>query len=164
MDHIQVHTIWQGNTQRPSAVRLTFQHWGIHTQQATDAQRWNQMAVRIRAAYHQLTAGTFTHPHFLIEMIAGDEQARQPLSRPFSNVNNVYGPVLSEFFEEMLQSDETLELEGLTVVITLIGEDMQNRRGRGRGRTLGMKLIPARLKNKGVLFYFNTRPDDSSFF
>ena len=84
-------------------------------------------------------------------MIAGDEGVAHPMQRPFRLPSQVDGETLSKFFEDMLQSDETLELEGLTVVVTLIGADMQNPVAQGRGRTVGMKLIPAHLKKKGLI-------------
>jgi hypothetical protein len=148
MDYIQREVIWNINATRPSSVELTFQHWG-GMGAARDDDRWDSMALRIRNAYQTLRQHTHGHPNFMIEMIAGDERARAPINRPFGNVMGVTGEALSGFFEQMLQSDETLELEGLVVVVKLVGEDMQNPVAQGRGRSLGMKLIPSHLKNKG---------------
>ncbi len=150
MDYIHQEQIATPNQPHiPLAIRLTFHHWGLVGRQRTDDERWTDMAARVRAAYQTLILQIGGHPAFQIEMVAGDEHARNPMVRMFRNVNGVTGFVLGGFFENILQSDETLELEGLTVVVSLVGQDMQNRGAVGRGRSLGMKLVPPHLKKKG---------------
>lgn len=145
----------------PTSVRLTFQHWG-GLGAVTDEDRWDAMALRVRQAYYYLSAQSHGQPRFQIEIIAGDERARNPMQRLFRLPTHVTGLGLGESFEQMLTSDETLELEGLTIIVTLVGEDMQNAVAQGSGRTLGMNLIPAHLKKKGKTTYIYSRPYDSS--
>lgn len=147
-DHIHRQQIL-GRHQVPTSVRLTFLHWGGYGA-ARDVDRWDSMALRVRQAYHTLSAQSHGQPRFQIEMIAGGAHLPHPLQRIFRTPLQVTAASLASFFERMLQSDETLELEGLLVIVTLVGEDMQNAVAQGRGRTLGMTLIPAHLKKKGT--------------
>jgi len=158
MDYIESRDSWR-NGDLLVAIAFTFLHWG-GPGAARDATRWERMALRVRRGYHRLVQYSHGRPKFEIEMIAGDETVPRPMTRPFSNIDSCTAEALSTFFEQMLQSDETLELDGLRIIIRLIGADMQNPVVHGRGRPMGMHLIPAHLKKRGTSDS-NSRLNDS---
>lgn len=132
-------------------VQLTFLMWGGPLE-PTVPDRWEHMATFVREAYQDLLAlqRHMDRATFEIEMLPNDERVRNPLTRMFRNVDAVTGDFLNAFYEQILQSDETIELTGLRIIVKLLGTEMQNRRVTGRGRAPGFKSVPPHLKNKGL--------------
>jgi len=57
---------------------------------------------------------------------------------------------LQNIYQNILQSQETVQLEGLRIRIKVVGHQMGRRRGRGRGRTGGAQHLPVKYRGLGL--------------
>jgi DNA polymerase family B len=155
-DYIQVNRMLQGRGDHPNPmISYTFlMHSGFIP--PTIAQRWDDMANRIRQGYAQLAAlQHIQNPRFILHVIPGGPIPYHT-ARFFANIDAITGERLSDIYKDLLQSDETIQMEGLTIELSLAGVDMPNRNASGRGRGLGFKLIPPHLKHKGLIVHPQT--------
>lgn len=83
--------------------------------------RWNQLAALI----HQDFPRTFVRQHVFIIVELTPANGVNSLQRTFRNLAGITGEVLNEFFEEILHSDDTVELDGLIVSIQTVGETIR---------------------------------------
>ncbi len=85
----------------------------------------------------------------LVEMIPANGVVINA-SRTIRNINGITGEFLHNFYLNILQSNETIQLEGLRIRIRIVGSRMVRRRGRGRGRTTGSNHLPAKYRGMGL--------------
>lgn len=130
---------------------LTFLHWPHpffgRRRLANDAVRWEDMARRIIG----LAQGVGINHVGLTLTPAPDpvRPERRPRQITIPNVSRLTGDFLQGIFESMLQSDETLRVEGFRIVVDSL-EGLPRAREGGRGRMPGCNSIPKRLKNMGL--------------
>ena len=112
---------------------------------ATD-QQFDAMALRIR---QELTGRYPGHRlDMLVEFYPQNGVANVHNTVRF--IAGITGTYLFNIYNGILQSQETIQVEGLRIRITVVGQRMGRRRGRGRGRTLGANHLPAKYKGLGL--------------
>jgi len=79
---------------------------------------------------------------------AGDDRFQR--QRTFGHINTMEGHIFSEIFNGLLQSDETLQLNGMMISVQRLGSEMRSQYY-GRGLTVGHKSIPTGLKKQGLI-------------
>lgn len=88
---------------------------------------------------------------FLVEFYpAGEDRFRRQTT--FGRIGTIDADIFLRIFQGMLQSDETLVLEGMRVTVQFIGGAM-NHEIYGTGRTFGAKCLPQHLKKRGLIMH-----------
>lgn len=112
--------------------------------------RMEEMTTYIRQTLMDHYHYGLNDPHtFIVEWYPVDSFEHR-LQRTFGAIGVMTADLFLQLFEAMLQSDETLELTGMRITVQHLGFNM-NHEVYGRGRTIGAKNLPDRLKNRGVI-------------
>lgn len=117
----------------------------------TLADRWEDLVRRIR----QFLARFPDNTPLNINMTS---RTGMGTSRLLRNGGVLTAEFLIGFFEYLLHSNETLELESVDISVTVIDRMPDSRViGRGSGRTHGFNLLPDELKNMGLMVHKDTK-------
>ena len=145
----------RGNN-RVHALRFTF----LNSDQDIQT-RFEEMATQIRNRIHDyFTFGDLQNHTYLIEFEPADDRARSTRQRVVRRIasitgiiifyNSSLGNFLSAIYAAMLNSQDTLDLDGFRITVKIIGRLLLRRRAGGGSRPFGAKAIPDRLKKKGL--------------
>lgn len=116
----------------------------------TPAGRMEEMVALIRLSLTERYGFNIYDDHtFLVEFYPAQED-RFRRQRTFGRIATMTADVFLNIYEGMLQSDETLVLDGMRITVQLIGNEM-NRQIAGRGCTHGARALPKHLKGRGMI-------------
>lgn len=116
----------------------------------TPAGRFEEMTAYIRRTlmdhYH---FGLMDDHTFIVEFYPAHEP-RFRRQRTFGRIGSLTSEIFLGIYEGMLQSDETLILDGMRITVQLIGGGM-NYQIYGSGCTHGARALPSHLKGRGLI-------------
>lgn len=119
-------------------------------EELTPAARMEEMVAYIRQTlmnhYH---FGVMDDHTFIVEFYPVHE-FRFRRQRTFGRIGSITADIFLALYEGMLQSDETLSLDGMRITVQLIGGEMNNQIA-GRGCTHGARALPKHLKGRGLI-------------
>ena len=116
----------------------------------TPAGRFEEMTAYMRATLAQhYHFGHYEAHTFLVEFYPTDapEWRRQ---RTYGTIAAISAASFLGLYESMLQSDETLTLDGMRITVQLIGNQM-NHEVYGAGCTHGARALPQHLRGRGLI-------------
>jgi len=104
--------------------------------------RFDDMAEMIRQEVHARThIGLTTRDHWLLTITPYVSNGRRPLQRTFRELNSITGPFLQLMYEQLLSSDETIDVIGMRINVSRVGS---------RGGSGGKSLVPVGLRGVGL--------------
>lgn len=112
--------------------------------------RLEEMTAHIRQTLSNHYHFGLDDPHtFSVEFYPLNE-IRFQRQTSFGRIGSMTSDVFFSIFTGMLQSNESLTLDGMRINVQLFGARM-NHQVSGRGRTLGSNALPDHLKNRGLI-------------